>query len=335
MEIPDDSQRVGQGKSRDWNWNPDLPIPISPIFSWPPRPLDFFTWLASYWLAISSTVIELVLAFAVWWLTQPSWETIQVLDPTWIAIIWFRDLFLLALVAGSLHMWLWHLRRQGNVRKFDKRGMSVDNGHYSFHNQVLDNMFWSIVSGVSMWTAFEVTYFWIASNGVAPVLPLADAPVWSVLWFLLIPLWASFHFYWIHRLLHWPPIYKRVHILHHRNINIGPWSGLSMHPVEHLFYFSSVLIHLVVPSDPIHVLFHFYNLALNPAVSHSGFEKLFFRKGKGMQLGDFFHQLHHRYFECNYGTAEVPWDVVFGSFHNGTPEATHRIRERNKSRLAR
>ena len=41
---------------------------------------------------------------------------------------------------------------------------------------------------------------------------------------------------------------------------------------------------------------------------------------------DFFHQLHHRYFECNYGTVEMPWDRWFGTFHDGSEEGTVRTR---------
>ena len=47
-------------------------------------------------------------------------------------------------------------------------------------------------------------------------------------------------------------------------------------------------------------------------------------------MGDFFHQLHHRYFECNYGTVEMPWDRWFGSFHDGTAQATADTRARKK-----
>lgn len=325
---------VAPGDSNEWNWNPNLPIPISPVFVWPPRPLAAAKWLAGYWLAVSSTVIELALAALVWWLTQPDWEVMKSLAPGWVLMIWLRNLVLLTLVAGALHLWLWQAKGQKDQYKFDGRAMAQDRGPFTFRNQVLDNMFWSLASGVTVWTLFEVSYFWAAANEFAPIVTLAEAPLWSAVWFLLIPLWASFHFYWVHRFLHWPPLYKLAHSLHHRNINIGPWTGMSMHPVEHLIYLSSVLIHFVVPSDPIHVLFHLYNLALNPAVSHAGFEKLVVKERNRMALGDFFHQLHHRYFECNYGTAEVPWDTVFGSFHNGTPEATRRIRDR-KRRLGR
>jgi sterol desaturase/sphingolipid hydroxylase (fatty acid hydroxylase superfamily) len=47
-------------------------------------------------------------------------------------------------------------------------------------------------------------------------------------------------------------------------------------------------------------------------------------------MGDFFHQLHHRYFECNYGTVEMPWDRWFGSFHDGSDQGTQETRERKK-----
>ncbi len=327
---PEHDLPVAAGAAPEWNWNPELPIAVSPLFAWPPKPASLLRWFATSWLAVSSVVIELVLAITVYSLTQPDWAQMQSFSAGWIATIWLRNLIMLCLVAGALHAWLYRYTAQGRDVKFDARDFAVGKGSFSFSNQIHDNMFWSLCSGVTIWTAFEVTYYWLAANGAAPVIQFASAPVWSVIWILLIPLWASFHFYWIHRALHWPPLYRLAHHLHHRNVNIGPWSGLSMHPVEHVLYFSSLLIHFIVPSDPVHVLFHCYNLALNPAVSHSGHEVLLVKKRRQMALGDFFHQLHHRYFECNYGTAEVPWDAVFGSFHNGTADATKRIRARKK-----
>ena len=42
------------------------------------------------------------------------------------------------------------------------------------------------------------------------------------------------------------------------------------------------------------------------------------------------HQLHHRFIDCNYGSYETPWDKVFGSFHDGTPEGDQAINARRK-----
>ena len=49
--------------------------------------------------------------------------------------------------------------------------------------------------------------------------------------------YADFHFYFIHRWLHLPGLYKYVHSLHHRNTDIEPFAGLCMHPIEHLYYY--------------------------------------------------------------------------------------------------
>ena len=101
-----------------------------------------------------------------------------------------------------------------------------------------------------------------------------------------------------------------------------------MHPVEHVIFLGSGLIHFIVPAGPVHVLYHMQYLTLTAATTHCGFEGLVMRDQNRLKLGTFHHQMHHRYFECNYGSLEVPWDKVFGSFHDGTVEADERIKER-------
>lgn len=320
------------GRSGEWNWHPDLPIPNSPVFAWPPRPAAALRWLASYWLAVSMIVLEVGTACLVWYALQPGPEQTATFAFGWIAQMYLRNLVLIVIVAGGLHLYLYTFRRQGDLRKFDARPLARNKKAFTWRSQVLDNIFWTCLSGVTVWTAFEVLYVWARANGLVPTTSFGTNPVWFLAWFVLIPIWSSAHFYWIHRALHWPPLYRLAHSLHHRNVNIGPWSGISMHPVEHVLYFSSVLIHFVVASHPVHFFFHMHLEALNPLASHSGFEGLLVKGKKRMALGDFFHQLHHRYFECNYGTAEMPWDKWFGTFHDGTPEARRRIRARMAGR---
>ena len=303
--------------SKAWHWHPQLPIPVSPVMDVPPKPLAWIKWIASYWLVISSVTMEFMLAWMMFTIFQPDVETMKTLSLGWISGIWARNIILLTLVAGSLHFWFYQLKGQGKALKFDPRDLSRDNKKFWFRDQVKDNMFWSLASGVTCWTGFEIFYFWSAANGYVPGLEWRQNPVLFALLFVALPLWSSFHFYVIHRLLHWQPLYKLAHALHHKNINVGPWSGIAMHPIEHLLYFSSVLIHVVVPSHPTHVLFHLYMESLNPAFSHSGFDGVFVKDKKRLEAGDFFHQLHHRHITCNYGTAEMPWDRLFGSFNNG------------------
>ncbi|MCL4676289.1 MAG: sterol desaturase family protein, partial [Pararhodobacter sp.] len=117
--------------------------------------------------------------------------------------------------------------------------------------------------------------------------------------------------------------------------NVGPWSGMSMHPVEHLIFLGSVLIHWLVPSHPVHILYHMQYLSLTAATTHTGYEALLMKDENRLKLGTFHHQMHHRYFECNYGSLEVPWDKLFGSFHDGTLEANERMKERRKRIMGR
>jgi len=225
--------------------------------------------------------------------------------------------------------WYFHAgKKQGNKRKYDARDVSAKGRIYTFNNQLYDNMFWTLASGVTLWTAYEVLMFWAMANGYAPVLVWRDNPVWFAVLLFLTPLWISFHFYWIHRLLHWPPLYKLAHAVHHRNTNVGPWSGLSMHPVETLLFFSSVLVHFFLASHPIHILFHMQHQALTAATSHTGFEGVVMKDENRMALGRFHHQMHHRYFECNYGNLEMPWDKVFGSWHDGTAKSHEKMKQR-------
>jgi lathosterol oxidase len=205
---------------------------------------------------------------------------------------------------------------------------------FTLGGQIRDNMFWTLGSGVGFWTAYEVLMFWCLSNGYVPMLTWAAHPVWFVAIFFLLPAWESFYFYWIHRILHIPFLYKHIHALHHRNINVGPWSGLSMHPIEHIMYLGTVLIHFVVGAHPLHILFHLQYYTLTAATTHTGFEGMLVKDENRLKLGAFHHQMHHRYFECNYGSLEMPWDKLFGSFHDGTEEADARIKERRKKMQA-
>lgn len=319
------------GRPGEWNHAPEqLPIAVSPFFSWPPRPRRMVAWVAARWFALAENAILTGLAVLCWAVFQPSLETTATLAPGWIAAIWLRNIVLMLIVAGGLHLWFHRAKRQGDRLKFDPRELAKKGRMFTFGGQVADNMFWSLASGVSFWTAYEVLLFWAMGNGYAPVLLPAENPILFAAILFLTPVWISLHFYWIHRLLHWPPLYRLAHALHHRNVNVGPWSGLSMHPVEHGLFFSSILIHFIIPAHPIHILFHMQHQSLTAATSHTGFEGLIVRDQNRLALGTFHHQLHHRYFECNYGNLEVPWDKWFGSFHDGTQDAHVQMKERRQ-----
>ena len=45
-------------------------------------------------------------------------------------------------------------------------------------------------------------------------------------------------------------------------------------------------------------------------------------------MGSFFHHLHHRYFNCNYGNPEIQFDHWFGRYHDSSEADTNKIRKR-------
>lgn len=311
-------------------WNHKGPVIFSPLFDWPPRPVDAFLALTKRWVTLTRNVLFILMAVCVYQFFLPDMTEMSTLSVQWVVSVFVRNALLITLVAGGLHLFLFTLRSQGNKFKFDPREQLEKSRKFSFSNQVHDNILWSIASGVSVWTIYEVLYFWGVANNVIPTMGFADNPIAFFGWLLILPLILSAHFYFIHRLLHWPPLFKRVHKLHHRNIHIGPWSGMSMHPVEHIIYISSVLIHFIVASHPVIVLLHLYTRCMAPAFSHSGFEKLLLKDKTLTESADFHHQLHHRYFECNYGNVDMPWDRWFGSVHDGSEEATLAVKERRR-----
>ena len=316
--------------ARSWNYRPEVPIQVSPFFSWPPDPARMGQWIAVRWFRLAENSILVALATVCWLWFSPSLETTKTLAAGRVVSTFARNFILITVTAGVLHWYFHSAKRQESRLKYDPRETSATGRMFTFGSQLRDNMFWTLTSGVFFWSVFEALMFWVMANGLAPVLNATTNPIWFVVLFLLTPVWISFHFYWIHRFLHWPPLYRLAHALHHRNTNVGPWSGLSMHPIEHLMFFSSILIHWVVAAHPIHILFHLQHQALTAVTSHTGFESLLVKDKKQLALGTFHHQMHHRYFEVNYGNLEMPWDKWFGSFHDGTEEAHKALAERRR-----
>ena len=312
----------------EWNHKPDVPIQVAPLWQWPPKPWAALKWYIDGWFFLTINMAIVAISFASYQWFSPTLETSQAVGP-WVLGIFVRNFVILTALAGGLHLWFHKFAVQGTEKKYDPRPFPRNGRVFTLNSQLLDNIIWTLASGVTIWSAFEATLWYAMANGYASVITFSSNPVWFVAIFFLIPVWESFYFYWIHRILHWGPFY-RFHALHHRNTDIGPWSGLSMHPVEHLMYFGTVFVHFAIASHPVHVIFHLMFYALYAVTTHTGFEGLWFRNKKRVHLGMFHHQIHHRYFECNYGNLDVPWDKLFGSFHDGTDTGKEVLRNTKK-----
>ncbi len=301
-------------------YQPPDPIEVPPLYAWPPRPAAALRWLATG-LLFPWGLFFTVLAVVTWHYLTPSLGTMATLEPGWMALIWLRNAALLTLVAGGLHWWLYIRRGQDKAYKFNTHWLATNSRKFLWGNQVRDNMFWSLVSGCTLWSLFESLTLWMYASGHVPLVRWSEAPVYLSLMVVGVFFWSTFHFYLNHRLLHWPPLFRAAHELHHRNANTGPWTGISMHPLEHIIYFTVFLLWWVVPVHPVIVILTGFYQGISPSVSHSGFDQLVLKGAKRVTAGDQFHHLHHRYFHVNFGNTPTPVDKLFGSWHDGTPEA--------------
>lgn len=318
-----------------WHFTPDLPITQAPYCEWPLKPGKCLVYLLKSWSPLAERFFILLAAIAIWHWFVPSLERTATFRFDWMFEIWLRNFILVLTIAGGLHLWFFTFAGQGDEMRYDKRPLARDSRVFHFGNQVWDNMFWTLGSSVLVGTLFECLMLWAYANGYAVLITFTENPGLFIGVLLLIPVWSGFHFYWFHRALHIGPLYRHVHSWHHKNVNTGPWSGHAMHPVEHIGLYSDALIYFLVASHPIHMIFNLLLHTIAGPTSHCGYDKLKLSSKVQVQLGDFMHQLHHKYIHCNYGTYETPWDKIFGSFHDGTPEGDRHINERRRRILAR
>ncbi len=134
------------------------------------------------------------------------------------------------------------------------------------------------------------------------------------------------YFYWMHRLMHHPRLFRIFHRTHHRSRNPSPWAAYAFDPPEAVV--QAAYLPLALLLLPVHAsvpfLFLLHMIARN-AVGHSGFE-LFPR---GMATHPVFgwitsvthHDLHHSTVRYNYGLNFTWWDRLMGTEHPRTLEA--------------
>ena len=278
-----------------WQFTPELPIKQAPYFELPFSIVESIKYLFKIWQPLGFRFLLLIFSIAIWtWFTPEVGRAVN-FEWGWMLEIGLRNLVIVLAVAGGLHLYLFTFRKQGDDQRYDARPLATNSKIFHFKSQVRDNMFWTLCGSVPIGTLFECLLLWCYANGYATLISFEENPVWFVALILLLPIWSGFHFYWYHRLFHVQPLYKWFHYWHHKNVNTGPWSGHAMHPVEHIGLYSDLLIYLVVASHPVHVIFNAMLHTIGGPTSHCGFEKVKFGRFFHLQLGDFMHQLHHRF----------------------------------------
>lgn len=173
-----------------------------------------------------------------------------------------------------------------------------------------------------VFSAMDLIVIWLNEIGVSRLYFDVSDYGWGYFFgsFLLTILIHDAYFYAIHRLMHWGPLYDRVHKVHHTFTNPTPWAAFAFHPLEAFLEFGIVIILVMVM--PIHIIvllaFVHYMLLMN-SLAHLGFE--FFPKGFARHpVGKWFltathHNIHHRTFRYNFGFYFTFWDRVLGTNH--------------------
>ena len=126
------------------------------------------------------------------------------------------------------------------------------------------------------------------------------------------------YFYFTHRMLHIPFLYKKIHQVHHKSKAPSTNAAFSHHPaekfIELLFY---PLIILIIPLHPGALITFLTYSTITNFIGHSGFE---IRKipsiGKHhnkYMATTVFHEMHHRYPNKNFGLYLTFWDRLLSS----------------------
>ena len=128
------------------------------------------------------------------------------------------------------------------------------------------------------------------------------------------------YFYWMHKMVHHPTLFKRVHLVHHKSVNPSPWASFSFHFFEALFEaMVAPIILLLIPMNITSlIIFGFVSFAFN-VYGHLGYEiaPKWFRHSFLFQLmvTSTHHNIHHSKFKGNYGLYFRFWDRIMDTEH--------------------
>jgi len=175
---------------------------------------------------------------------------------------------------------------------------------------------------IAIFSTIGLATFGLERAGLLPLPHLAASwgPVWFVVSLSLIIVGHDAYFYWAHRLMHDPRLFRRFHRRHHLSHNPSPFTAYSFDLAEAAVMGTFVpLWMMVVPTPwPAVGLFMLHQIVRN-TLGHSGYEVMPARRD-GRPLLDWLttvthHDLHHLQGRWNYGLYFTWWDRLMGTEH--------------------
>jgi Delta7-sterol 5-desaturase len=146
------------------------------------------------------------------------------------------------------------------------------------------------------------------------------------------------YFYWTHRLMHHPKLFKLFHLVHHQSVNPTPYTSFSFHPLESVVEFG--IIPLIAVFVPIHVsallIFTVFSIVFNILghtgyeISPSGFTRHWLFKWINTPTH---HNMHHEKSIFNYSLYFNIWDRLMGTNHPEYDRTFEQIKSRTQSQM--
>lgn len=148
----------------------------------------------------------------------------------------------------------------------------------------------------------------------------------------LFLMFTDFCIYWIHRGLHHPILYKRLHKPHHKWIMPTPYASHAFHPLDG--YAQSVPYHLfpfIFPLQKFAYIALFTFIQIWTVMIHDGE----YVANSPVINGAACHTMHHLYFNYNYGQFTTLWDRLGGSYRKPNLELFYKETKMSKDEWTR
>ncbi|MFD2513031.1 sterol desaturase family protein [Pontibacter locisalis] len=128
------------------------------------------------------------------------------------------------------------------------------------------------------------------------------------------------YFYWTHRLMHHPRLFKLFHLTHHKSTNPSPWAAFAFSPLEAVVEAGVIVfIVLLIPIHKYAILLFLLLMTIYNVYGHLGYE-IYPARVVNSRLGKWLntstsHNMHHKYFKGNYGLYFRFWDELLHTTH--------------------
>lgn len=211
------------------------------------------------------------------------------------------------LVSGFFYLFFYKwFRERWQNRKLGKRDYTK--------MQLRREVKWSMISGTCFAVMGAVLLLLFQKGYTRVYLDIFDYPLWWLPISLVISLLIDeTYYYWVHRWMHKPAVFRKIHKIHHQSTISSPWTSFTFHPVEGLLLSLPMLITILF--IPLHISVIFVQLTImtfSSVINHLDIEVYpdsFTRTRVGKWfIGATHHSHHHKQYKYNFGLYFTFWD---------------------------